>query len=741
MPIIYHASSKTFHLYNEEISYICKVLENGSIGQLYYGQKIRDKESFDELFETRKRAMSPYAFEGNLQFSLEHIKQEYPSFNHGDLRYPAFTIEHENGSTVNEYVYVEHSIYKGKKKITDLPAMYVEAEDEATSLEITLHENITNTDLILYYTIYETYPVICRHVKWIQKGNAAIRLQRALSICLDLPDSAYDMLELTGTWCRERHIEWRPLQHGIQAVYSMRGHSSHHYNPFITLKRKHTDETQGEAIGCALVYSGSFLGQVEVDNHEVTRLTMGIHPEQFCWDLKQNESFETPEAVLVYSANGLNAMSQTYHEVFQKRLARGLWRDKDRPILVNNWEATYMDFDEEKLMRIVNCAKDMGIELFVLDDGWFSHRDDDTSSLGDWYVNTKKLPHGITGLSEKVHDAGMLFGLWIEPEMINKKSDLYRQHPDWVMNDPQYACCHGRNQYVLDFSRKEVVDYIFSALDKVFCNANIDYIKWDMNRSMSEVFSRVEGKQQGKVVHEYILGVYRLYEMLIQKYPNILFESCASGGARFDAGMLYYAPQCWCSDDTDAIERIYIQYGTSMCYPISSIGAHVSAVPNHQLKRITPLNTRFHVACFGAFGYELDLSKMSADEQEEVKQQVAFMKKYRHLIQYGTFYRLQSPFETNGAAWMVVSKDEKQAIVGVYHILQEVMGPFKRLYLSGLDTEKKYHISSLHQELYGDELMYAGMVVSDATSGENEEAYTGRNGDFSSRLYVLEEVQ
>lgn len=738
MPIIFHEKSKTFHLYNEKISYIFKVLKNGTLGQLYYGKRIRDKESFDELFEVRKRAMSPYTYEGDLTFSLEHIKQEYPCFNHGDLRYPAFTITHENGSTVNEYVYTSHVIYDGKKKIDGLPATYTEEDKEATSLEVTLHESHTNTDMILYYTIYENLPVICRHVKFIQCGQETITLNRALSVCLDLPDSAYDMLELTGTWCRERHIEWRPLQHGIQAVYSMRGHSSHHYNPFITLKRKHTDENQGEAIGCALVYSGSFLGQVEVDNHDVTRLTMGIHPEQFEWDLTKGESFETPEVVLVYSDSGLNAMSQTYHQLFQKRLARGVWRDKDRPILVNNWEATYMDFDEEKLMPIIHSAKEMGIELFVLDDGWFGARNDDTAGLGDWYVNMDKLPSGLVGLSQKVHEEGMMFGLWIEPEMVNKNSDLYRAHPDWVMNDPAYNCAHCRNQYVLDFSRKEVVDYIFQLLDQAICDANIDYIKWDMNRSMSDVYSRVEGKQQGRVVHEYILGVYRLYEMLIAKYPNILFESCASGGARFDSGMLYYAPQCWCSDDTDAIERISIQYGTTMCYPISSIGAHVSDVPNHQLKRITPLNTRFNVACFGAFGYELDLSKMPKEEQEEVKQQVAFMKQYRHILQYGTFYRLQSPFASNEAAWMVVSKDKKQAIVAYYRILQKVMGPFKRLYLEGLDENTQYHIDLLNQDVFGDELMHAGMVISDASSGENEEAYTGRNGDFQSRLYVLE---
>lgn len=732
MPIIFHESSKTFHLYNDEISYIFKVLKNNSLGQLYYGKKIRDKESFDELFEVKKHDMAPAVYDGDLAFSMEHTKQEYPCFNHGDMRYPAFTVVHENGSTVNEYQYVSYVIYQGKKKIDGLPATYVEDGTEATSLEITLHESVTDTDMILYYTIYEKLPVICRHVKFIQNGKEDITLERALSISLDLPDSNYQMMELTGAWSRERNVEYRDVKHGVQQIYSLRGHSSHQYNPFIALKRKETNEFIGEVIGCSLVYSGNYIGQVESDNQNVLRLTMGIHPETFEWTLKQNESFETPEAVLVYSEKGLNGMSQTYHTLYQNRLARGKWRDQVRPVLVNNWEATYMDFDEEKLMKIVDTAQELGVELFVLDDGWFGKRNDDTSSLGDWYVNTNKLPNGLKGLSDKVHSKGMMFGLWIEPEMVNKDSDLYKQHPEWVMVDNDYHASPGRNQFVLDFSRKEVVDYIFHMLDKIFSETKIDYIKWDMNRSMSEVYS--ENKQQGKVAHQYILGVYDLYERLTSKYPDILFESCASGGARFDAGMLYYAPQCWTSDDTDAIERLKIQYGTSMCFPISSIGAHVSAVPNHQLHRITPLSTRFNVSCFGAFGYEMDLSLLPEEEKEEVKHQISFMKEYRQLLQFGTFYRLLSPFESNRVSWMVVSKDMKTAIVGVYKIMQDVMGPFERVHLKGLDESLLYHVDLLQQDVYGDELMYAGLSVTD-TSGV--ETYGKDNGDYQSRLYVL----
>lgn len=524
-------------------------------------------------------------------------------------------------------------------------------------------------------------------------------------------------------------MEWRELRHGVQSVYSLRGHSSHQYNPFIALKRKDTNEANGEVIGCSLIYSGSFLGQVEVDNYDVTRLSMGIHPDQFDWPLGEDGEFETPEAVIVYSDKGLNGMSQAFHTLFQKRLARGYWRDRERPILVNNWEATFMDFNEEKLLTIAKSAKEAGIELFVLDDGWFGKRDDDTTSLGDWFVNTDKLPEGLKGLSKKIHALEMQFGIWIEPEMISLKSELYQKHPEWMMVDTRYPASHGRNQFVLDFTDEHVVNSIFEMLDKVLQEADVDYIKWDMNRTMSEVYSALQGKDQGTVVHQYILGVYRLYENLIKKYPKILFESCASGGARFDAGMLYYAPQAWCSDDTDAIERLRIQYGTSYVYPLSSIGAHVSVSPNQQVLRSTPLSTRFNVSVFGAFGYELDVSKFTPEEKEQVKQQVAFMKQYRHLLQFGTFYRLRSPFENNITSWMVVNEDRSAAIVGVYKVLQHVSEPYTRIRLQGLDPDTRYHVSVLEKEIYGDELMHAGIAL----SSYDHLPY----GDFQSQLFVL----
>ncbi|MCI5870357.1 MAG: alpha-galactosidase, partial [Dorea sp.] len=658
MAIIFHEASKEFHLYNEEISYIIKVLENGQLGHVYYGRHITDKDDFGYLIEYARRDMAPYPFEGNSTFSLEHLKQEYPTFGSGDTRYPAFELEREDGSRVVDFKYKNHEIYRGKKGLERLPAVYVESEEEADTLEIILEDELIHTQIILSYTIFTEKPVITKHVRFVCSHPEGITLLNCMSGCLDLPDKEYSMVELAGTWSRERHPHTRELDYGVQSVYSMRGCSSHQFNPFLMLKRKNTDEFSGEAIGFSLVYSGDFLAQAEVDNFDVTRVIMGIHPNEFRWELQNGESFQTPEMVMVYSGNGMNGVSQVYHELYRTRLARGIWRDKVRPILINNWEATYFDFNEEKILNIARKAKDIGIELFVLDDGWFGKRNRDNCSLGDWYPNLEKLPNGITGLAQKIEDMGMKFGLWFEPEMTNKDSDLFRAHPDWILADVRRQYCHSRNQYVLDFSKKEVVDYIYEQMRRILKEAPISYVKWDMNRAFSEVYSNGNGKSwQGKVRHKYMLGVYDLYERLIQEFPEILFESCASGGARFDPGLLYYAPQAWTSDNTDAVDRIKIQYGTSYVYPISSIGSHVSASPNHQVFRDTPIETRGNVAFFGTFGYELDITKLSDEDLEKMREQISFMKEHRKLIQQGRFTRLKSPFEGNNTSWQVADEN------------------------------------------------------------------------------------
>ena len=747
MSICFQKNTKEFHLSNGFISYIFKVLENGSLGHMYFGKKIREREDFGHLIEYVRRDMAPNVYEGNHRFSLEHLRQEYPTYGSGDMRYPAFELEQADGSRVTDFRYKTHRIYKGKENLKGLPAVYAEKEEEAETLEVTLEDALLDMDIILKYTIFRDYPVITRSTEFISRNKDGITLLNAMSGCLDLPDKDYMMIELAGTWSGERQVRERELSYGFQGIYSMRGCSSHQFNPFLALKRENADERSGEVLGFSLVYSGDFLGQAEVDNFDVTRVIMGIHPNEFRWKLEENERFQTPELVMAYSDRGMNGLSRTYHRLYRTRLARGKWRDKVRPILINNWEATYFDFNEQKILTLAQKAADIGVELFVLDDGWFGKRNSDNSSLGDWYPNLEKLPGGIKGLAEKINALGMKFGLWFEPEMVNKDSDLFRAHPDWLLADIRRNYCHSRNQYVLDFSKQEVVDYIYEQMCRVLGEAPVSYIKWDMNRSFSEVFSNGNSREyQGKARHKYILGVYGLYERLIKRFPDILFESCASGGARFDAGMLYYAPQAWTSDNTDAADRIKIQYGTSYAYPVSSIGSHVSASPNHQVFRNTSLATRANVAFFGTFGYEMDITALQEEELEVLKKQIAFMKQYRELFQMGDFIRLRSPFEGNTAAWMSVSDDKTEAMMAYYRMLQPAHGRLEMLYLAGLKEDALYEVQECFGTernwgtYYGDELMYAGFSVSDFSSGVLDVAREIQ-GDFFSRLFYLKEVE
>ena len=761
MAIIFHKQSKCFHLYNNEVSYIMRIMENGQLENLYYGKKIHDKEDFAYFHDEAMRSQMSVCIPEPGLLSMQYTRQEYPSYGTGDYRSPAVTIAQENGSRIIDFKYAGHEIYSGKKEILPLPATYVEGKEEAETLEVTLHDNVMDTDLILSYTIYEAYPVITRNTKFVHKGKEKIVLERAMSASVEFLDMDYEMVQLSGGWSRERYVKNRKLEMGIQSIQSLNGTCcGAEHNPFLALKRPHTTENQGEVYGFSLVYSGNYLGQVEVSTFDMTRVMMGINPEDFSWELKSGESFQTPEVVMVYSDKGLNKMSQTYHRLYRKRLMHGEWRDKARPILLNNWEATYFDFNEEKILTIAKKAKEAGVELFVLDDGWFGARNDDYRGLGDWYVNLEKLPDGISGLSKKVEELGLKFGLWVELEMVNKDSDLYRAHPDWIISAPNRFESHARHQNVLDFSRKEVVDYIYEMIAKVIRESSISYIKWDMNRYMSEPYSKGSAPcEQGKVMHKYILGVYDLYTRLTTEFPHILFESCASGGARFDPAMLYFAPQTWCSDDTDASERTKIQYGTSYVYPIVSMGSHVSAVPNHQMHRITPIETRANVAYFGTFGYELDLNLLSDAEIETVKKQIAFMKEHRELIQMdGDFYRLLSPFEGNETAWMVVSSDKTQAVAAFYQRLNKVNASWLRLKLDGLDANTKYEVSCdmapvasydakiaeayghkteedsvKTYQAYGDELMSAGIPI-------DREELNKKGGDFASLLYTLKKV-
>ncbi len=743
MNIIWREESRTFHLYNDQVSYIMKVLRCGQLGQLYFGKRVHDRDDFSYLLENLPRPMASCTFEDSKAYSLEHIKQEYPSYGTGDYRSPAVEILQENGSRISAFVYKSHRISDGKPSLEGLPATYTEDDSEARTLTVTMEDAVTGMTLELSYTIFAQGGIIARSARFVNRGEQPLHLTTAMSLCLDLPDHDYDWMQFSGAWARERYPRVRRLEEGILSVGSRRGHSSHEHNPFIILKRPQADEFQGEAIGFSLVYSGNFLAQAEVGSHDTTRVLMGIHPDGFDWKLEPKEAFQTPEAVMVYTDRGLNDLSQTFHRLYQKRLARGYWRDRERPILINNWEATYFDFTEGKILEIAGKARECGVEMFVLDDGWFGKRCSDRAGLGDWVANRDRLPGGIAGLAQKIDDMGMKFGLWFEPEMVNKDSDLYRAHPDWILHVPGRPSTHGRYQYVLDFSRKEVVDCIYGMMEKILSEAKISYIKWDMNRSITECYSpALPADRQGEVFHRYILGVYDLYDRLTRKFPYVLFESCASGGARFDPGMLYYAPQAWTSDDTDAVERLKIQYGTSYCYPVSSMGSHVSTSPNHQTGRTAPLHTRANVACFGTFGYELDLNTLTAEEQEAVKDQIRFMKEYRHLLQFGTFYRLQSPFEGNVTAWMAVSQDKKEAIAGWYRTLSGANLAYTRLPLRGLDPEARYEIQVRKEteqpfgSFYGDELMNIGLITTDGTAGEVTDRENAPR-DFDSRLFIL----
>lgn len=708
MNIIWNKTSGQFHLYNDRISYIIAVAPSGEMTNLYFGKRIHDREDFS--YVVFRMGMPNIAVDADTEtYSMELNRQEYPSFGTTDFGTSAFEIESENGSRVSSFVYKSHNIFSGKRAISGLPATYA-AEKEAMTLELEMEDEQTQMTLLLSYTIFEGYPVVARHAEFKNNGSAKVKIVKALSCCVDLPDQDYEMVQFNGAWARERMPVVRKLTGGTTSIESKRGVSSANFNPFFIIKRPNTDDFAGDAYGFSFVYSGNFIAMAEANSYERLRILMGINPERFKWVLNKGETFETPEVVIVHTDRGLNDLSQTYHSLYNNNLVRGKWKNEPRPILNNNWEATFMDFTEDSILKIAAKAKEAGVELFVLDDGWFGERNDDFAGLGDWVENPQKLPQGMAGLARKVNALGLQFGFWIEPEMVNPNSNLFRRHPDWVLAVPGRKSSLGRHQLVLDFSREEVVDYIYNMLYKVIDGANISYIKWDMNRSLTEVFSMdCSAEEQGMVYHRYVLGVYSLYTRLIEAFPDILFESCSSGGNRFDAGMLYYAPQAWCSDNTDAIDRLRIQYGSSYGYPIVSIGSHVSAVPNQQTGRSVSIDTRANVAYFGTFGYELDLNEIDDKEFEKVKEQIEFMKKYRGLIQFGDFYRLRSPFETDQTAWMVVSKDKKKAIVGFYCMRSNVNTLPGFLKLAGLDPDTLYRMEG--KEYYGDELMNMGITL------------------------------
>lgn len=741
MSVHVNEEHKLFHLQTANTSYIFQILENGGAGQLYYGAKIPVKAAYTNLASREEHDCTNTLTVDQSDFQLELIKQEYAGLGKGDYRYPAYQITYPNGSRTSEFEYTGYEVADGKERLKNMPSAFDDQGDDSQTLTVTFKDKLANLILQLHYTVFEKEDVIVRSATFINRGQEAVTLDRALSLQLDLPDHDYDMLQFSGSWARERHLIRTPLRSGIQSIGSLRVASSHQQNPFFALARPHTDNHQGAAFGFNFIYSGNFIDSVEVDQFDTTRVLVGINPDDFGWKLANGESFQTPEAVMTYTSDGLNQMSQQLGAFYQDHLINQHFAHQDRPILINNWEATFMDFNEAKLMKIVDQADKLGIEMFVLDDGWFGHRDDDKSSLGDWFVDQKKFSNGISGFADRVHDKGMKFGLWFEPEMISIDSKLYEKHPDWMIATPGRQGTPARNQFVLDMTRQEVVDYLFEHMSAIIKQTKLDYIKWDMNRNITEMYgAKLPADQQLEFPHRYILGVYQLYARLTEAFPKVLFESCASGGGRFDLGMMYYAPQAWCSDDTDAVERIKIQDGTSYGYTQNMWGAHVSAVPNDQVGRLTSLDTRAAVAYFGDFGYELDITKMSADELATIKKQVAFYKQYRHLFQFGTFYRLDNPdtVSDNVYDWQVVSGDQSEAILARFQILNGANPAYIRVYFAGLDPEATYTVNDGQERFSGAELMNAGYFVPrimDRTKPEKDPS------DFSSRLFIAKKVK
>jgi len=742
MGIRFNKKFSSFHLKNEQISYQIAIVDNKYLSHVYWGKAISESCRGSD-FPIKDRSFSPNpAGDVTYGLSMNTLPQEYPGHNNGDYRESSFKLTYSDGSFSSQLVYDGYEIIKGKPAIDGLPHSYVSDSEGAETLIVKLKDESSECRINLIYTIFNNYPVITRSVSIENFGDESIQIDKLLSMSVDLDHSEFDCIQLPGAWGRERDLVRHPVYRGVHRIDSKRGTTSHTYQPFIALTNPHTTEDSGEVYGFHMVYSGEFVMNTEVTEYNQTRVQAGINPEHFRWTLNPGEHFVTPEVVMAYSDKGLNAFSQTLHNFYQNQLIRGTYQYKERPVLINNWEGTYFDFTEDKILEMADRAVELGVELFVLDDGWFGKRDDDTTSLGDWFVYDKKLPNSLKLLAEKIRAKGMKFGLWFEPEMISEESDLFKAHPDWVLKAEGRQPSKGRNQYILDYSQKAVRDNIASQLKKILDEVPIDYIKWDFNRNMSEIGSQSPGVSDGEVTHRYILGLYDLLEDLTTSYPDILWESCSGGGGRFDPGMLYYMPQTWTSDNTDAVARLEIQTGTSLVMPISSIGAHVSDVPNHQVNRWTSLDMRGHVAMSGNLGYELDPTKLSVFEKETVKRQINFYKKNRNLIQFGTFYRLKSPFDFNNeTAWQFVDLEKSQSVVFYTVILDKSNQMRPRLKLKGLDSNKRYKISSYEGLFHGDELMNKGVYIDPPLGADQKQGSYQLNGDFRSTMIKVEEVR
>ncbi len=723
MSVTFNEEKKIFRLDTEKSTYVMGVSPEGFLGHIYYGDRLF-MEADNYLLRMEEPPYTPSVNKREKSAFLDFFPMEYPTGGIGDYRESCLNIRNAAGNMGCELHYTGHEIYKGKKGLKGLPASFA-TEDEAETLEITLKDADLDLEVVLSYTAFEKENVITRSVRVQNQGKEDLRIEKILSACLDMDNENFSMLSLHGTWARERHIQTGELHYGKQVISSARGESSHQEHPFIALVTNGTEQENGKVYAMHFVYSGNFMAETELCQFDNLRMTMGINPEEFSWLLTPGEEFQAPEVVMVYSGNGLGAMTRSYHDFYRNHLIRSKFKYEKRPILINNWEATYFDFNTDKLLDIAREAKKCGIEMLVMDDGWFGKRNSDNCSLGDWKVNEEKITGGLKHLVDEVNKIGLQFGIWFEPEMISPDSDLYRAHPDWAIQIQGREATQSRNQYVLDFSRPEVRDYAYECVASVLRSANIAYVKWDMNRQLSDLGSSYLPKErQQELFHRYVLGVYELQERLVTEFPDLLLENCSGGGARFDPGMLYYSPQIWCSDNTDAVERLMIQEGSALIYPLSVIGAHVSDCPNHSVGRVTPFETRGHVALAGTFGYELDITKIPEEDRVLIPEQTATYNKYRHLIQQGEYYRIASYRENHKYdCWALSSQDKKEVLVTYVQVLGVPNNHSRKVFLRGFDPKVTYRLEGTEETYTGEMLMKGGFLMKDFW------------GDFKSRLY------
>lgn len=705
--ISFNEESRIFFLSSKSVSYAFGAYADGMLLHLYWGRRTEPDFDWSHYYIPDVRCCSPRDVG---EKSTDTLPMEYPVYGSADLRSPALSAVFSDGTSSVRLAYSSHKIIDGKPELCGLPSSYAEKGDKVETLEVELKDEAKNLFVYLVYTVFEDYDVITRSVRVENRGEKC-RLTSVMSASVDiLNGTGLDFMHLDGAWGRERHIARTPLFCGKQSVDSKRGASSHHHNPFFCLPERNADEDSGNVYSMNLIYSGNFECGTELDSYATARAYIGINPFGFGYVLENGENFTSPEAVLVYSDCGLGKMSRIYHKFYRERLAKGKFRDTERYVLINNWEATYFNFNEEKLLKIADKAVEIGLDMLVLDDGWFGVRNNDNCSLGDWVENREKLPGGLKGLAEKINAKGLKFGLWFEPEMVSPDSDLYRAHPDWALHINGRPSTLGRNQLILDLSREDVCDYIIDSVSKVLNSANISYVKWDMNRNMTEIGSDLlPAERQGEVAHRYILGLYRVLDTITKRFPDILFESCSSGGGRFDPAMFCYMPQCWTSDDTDALERVFIQYGTSFCYPYSFMGAHVSVCPNHQVGRTSPLKSRGDIAMMGQFGFELDTSAMTDEEIAESKRQVALYRELGPVFHRGDCYRLMSPFDGFLTATNFVSEDKTKVVLFRCVLKTHTSPEFISVKLKGLDPDAVYKERETGKCYRGDFLMNIGI--------------------------------